>query len=100
MCTLVLHIYLLSACVCTPLSFSAYSPLCLMHTAKPTGVAFSNCMIWFQTQLILTLCQIRYHSHLWGHCRIGKLLLLIPRSYLEYHTVNRLRQLILVWTTK
>ena len=33
-----------------------------MHTGKPTGVAVSHCT-WFQTQLILTTCQIRYHSH-------------------------------------
>ena len=51
-----------------------------MHTGKPTGVAASHCITWFQTQLILTTCQIRYHSqcgiivwgsmgaywHLWG----------------------------------
>ena len=27
------------------------------------GVAVSHCITWFQTQLILTTCQIRYHSH-------------------------------------
>ena len=37
-----------------------------MHTGKPTGVAVSHCIAWFQTQLILTTCQIRYH----GHCGI------------------------------
>ena len=36
--------------------------LCLMHTGKPTGVAVSHCIAWFQTQLILTTCQIRYHA--------------------------------------
>ena len=36
--------------------------LCLMHTGKPTGVAASHCITWFQTQLILTTYQIRYHS--------------------------------------
>ena len=40
--------------------------LCLLHTGKPTGVAVSHCLIWFQTRLFLTMCQIRYHSH----CRI------------------------------
>ena len=34
-----------------------------MYTGKPTGVAVSHCITWFQTQLILTACQIRYHSH-------------------------------------
>ena len=38
---------------------------CLMHTGKPTGVAVSHCMTWFQTQLMCTMCQIRYHSHRW-----------------------------------
>ena len=37
--------------------------LCFMHTGKPTGVAVSHCITWFQTQQILTTCQIRYHSH-------------------------------------
>ena len=29
------------------------------------GMAVSQCINWFQTQLILTTCQIRYHGH-WG----------------------------------
>ena len=33
----------------------------------------SHCIIWFQTQLILVTCRIRYHSHLWGHHRTGQL---------------------------
>ena len=37
--------------------------LCLVHTGKPTDVAVSHCITWFQTQLILTACQIRYHGH-------------------------------------
>ena len=42
---------------------SIFTPsLCLMHAGKPTGVAVSHCITWFQTQLILTTCQIRYHS--------------------------------------
>ena len=45
--------------------FSAYSLLCLMHAGKPTGVAVSHRITWFQTQLILTACQIRYHSLFW-----------------------------------
>ena len=36
--------------------------LCLVHTGKPTGVAVSHCITWFQTQLILTMCQICYHA--------------------------------------
>ena len=43
--------------------FFSLQSLCLMHTGKPTGVAVSHCITWFQTQLILTACQIRYHSH-------------------------------------
>ena len=35
---------------------------CLVHTGKPTGVAVPHCTTWFQTQLILTTCQIRYHA--------------------------------------
>ena len=26
-------------------------------------MAVSHCITWFHTQLILTTCQIRYHSH-------------------------------------
>ena len=43
--------------------FFSLQSLCLTHTRKPTGVAVSHCITWFQTQLILTTCQIRYHSH-------------------------------------
>ena len=32
----------------------------------PHTAAVSRCMTWFQTQLMLTTCQIRYH----GHCGI------------------------------
>ena len=52
--------------------FSSLQSLCLVHTGKPTGVAVSHCITWFQTQLILTTCQIHYHSrHLWGHRSTG-----------------------------
>ena len=30
------------------------------------SILFLHCITWFQTQLILTMCQIRYH----GHCGI------------------------------
>ena len=63
---------------------------------KPTGVADSHCILWYQTQLILTACQIRYQSHLWGHCRTGQLWAFIPRSYLKHPPMSRPRQLILV----
>ena len=33
----------------------------------------SHCITWFQTQLILTMCQIRYRSHLWDHRSTGQL---------------------------
>ena len=69
---------------------------CLTHTGKPTGVAVSHCITWFQTQLILAKCQIRYHSHLWDHRSTGQLRTLIPRGHLEYCEMSRLRQLILV----
>ena len=45
-----------------PLFFYSIQSLCLMHTGKPTGVAVSHCITWFQIQLILTACQIRYHT--------------------------------------
>ena len=74
--------------------------LCLMCTGSPTDVAVSHCITWFQTQLILTTCQIRYHSHFWDHCRSGQLCTLIPRGGFEYHTVGRLCELILAGTKK
>ena len=51
----------LSRSLHTAVFFSLQS-LCLVHTGKPTGVAVSHCRTWFQTQLILTTCQIRYHA--------------------------------------
>ena len=48
-----------------PAFFFAHSTK-LLGTGKPTGVAVSHCITWFQTQLILTTCQIRYH----GQCGI------------------------------
>ena len=53
--------------------FFSLQSLCLMHTGKPTGLAVSHCMTWFQTQLILSRCLIRYHSHLWDHRSTGQL---------------------------
>ena len=53
--------------------FFSLQSLCLMHTGKPTGVAVSHCITWFQTQLILTTCQIRYLRLLWDHRRTGQL---------------------------
>ena len=53
--------------------FSSPQPLCLVHTGRPTGVAVSHCIARFQTQLIRTTCQIRYHSHLWDHRSTGQL---------------------------
>jgi hypothetical protein len=85
------------ACVHTALLFSLQS-LCLMHTGKPTGVAVSHCITWFQTQLIPTTCQIRYHSHSWDDRSAAQLRILIPRRFLEYHMMSRVRQLTLVWT--
>ena len=49
----------------TAIFFSLQS-LCLLHTGKPAGVAVSHCITWTQTQLILTACEVRYHTH----CRI------------------------------
>ena len=45
----------------------------IMHTVKPTGMAVSHCITWFQTQLILTMCHIQYHGHLWDHRSTGQL---------------------------
>ena len=39
--------------VFTPLVFFSLQSLCLVHTGKPTGVAVSHCITWFQTQIIL-----------------------------------------------
>ena len=36
--------------------FFSLQSLCLMHTGRPTGVAVSHCITWFQTQQILSLC--------------------------------------------
>ena len=85
--TIFLFLVLYAPQLCFILCFQSF---CLMHTGKPTGVAVSHCITWFQTQLILTTCQIRYHSHLWDHRRTGQLWILIPRDCLEYHTVSRL----------
>ena len=45
----------------TAVLFSLQS-LCLVHTGKPTSLAVFHCITQFQTQLILTTCQIRYHA--------------------------------------
>jgi hypothetical protein len=74
--------------------FFSLQPSCLTHTGKPTGMAVSHCITWFQTQIIPTTCQIRYHSH------CGIIVALDSSDYLEYCTVSRLRQIILVWTEK
>ena len=63
-CNPMIHLGLLSSYRCF-FSFCLQS-LCLMHTGKPTGVVVSHCITWFQTQLILTTCQIRYR----GQCGI------------------------------
>ena len=42
----------------TTLDTSSSYVLCLMHTGKPKGVVVSHCLTWFQTQPILTTCQI------------------------------------------
>ena len=41
--------------------------------SENTGVAVSHCITWFQTQLILPTCQIRYYRHLWDHRGTGQL---------------------------
>ena len=77
--------------VCSPQSS------CLTHAGKPTGVAVSHGITRFQTQLILNPCQIRYRSHLWDHRSSGRHWSLMPGGCLEYHTVRRVPQLILIW---
>ena len=42
--------------------FFSLQSLCLMHTGKPTGVAVSHCITWFQTQVILAACHCSVHS--------------------------------------
>ena len=67
----------------------------LCHRAVPKGVLLTTIIIYyFQTQLILTTCQIRYHSHLWDHRSTGRLRTVTPRRYLEYCEVSGLHQLI------
>ena len=61
--SLVLILYAISAFNLHTAVFFGLQSLCLMHTGKPTGVAVSHCRTWFQTQLILTTCQIRSRSH-------------------------------------
>ena len=53
-------------CVRQAQVFFGPQSLCLVHTGQPTGVAVSHCTTRFQTQPILTVCQIRYR----GHCGI------------------------------
>ena len=48
--------------------------------------------------LILTTCQICYHSHLCDHRSTGQLWALILRGCLEYQVVSRISQIMLVWT--
>ena len=57
----------------------------ILSVTTPTFTPTSITWFQFQTQLILTTCQIRYHSH----CGII--------VELEYHMVSRLHQLIFVW---
>ena len=59
-----------------------------------------HCLTCGLTLLTLTACQIRRHSHLWDHHSIRQLKTLVPRRCLESHTMHRVRQLILMWTTK
>ena len=68
--------------------------LILVWTRK-RGVV-SHCLTWFQTQQILTACQIRCHRHLWEHRSIGRLRNLIPRRCLTYHMMHRVTALFLV----
>ena len=48
--------------VCTPLSFSAYCLCASCTLGRLWAWAAFHCITWFQTQLILTTCQIRYHA--------------------------------------
>ena len=62
--------------------------------------SISHSINWFQTQLVLTLCQIRCHSHLQDQCSTGQLGMLLLRGCPGYHMAHRVRQLILFWTRK
>ena len=44
------------------LFFSLRSFVPHLDTGKPTGVAVSHCITWYQSQIILT---IRCYGHLW-----------------------------------
>ena len=48
------------------------------------SVAVSRCRTWFQTRLLLTACQTRYHSHLWDHGTPPPHLRATPLSKLQW----------------
>ena len=52
--------------LCSPLLCSLQAFVPHAHSWKPTGVAVSHCVIWYQSWLILIPCQICYHSRFMG----------------------------------
>ena len=48
--------------------WSPLTPYKAAHCVAGSG-AVSHCIIWYQSELILTTCQIHYHSHWWKHGR-------------------------------
>ena len=58
-----------------------------MHTGKPTGAAFFHCIPWFQTQLILTMFQICYHSQCGIIIALDKFLEGMLGNSLGYHPI-------------
>ena len=47
------------------------SLILFMGTLGSLQVAVSCCIKWYQIQLILATCHIRYHGHLWDHRQRG-----------------------------
>ena len=64
-----------------------------VHTGKPTGMAVSQGVIRYQTRLIRTPRQIRYHSQLCDHRRSGQPSTSIRSMSLGGCPVSRRRQL-------
>ena len=63
----------LVASIFTPLFFYSLQSLCLTHTGKPTGVAVSHCITWFQTQPIPHCVSDLLPHPLWDRCSTGQL---------------------------
>ena len=73
------------------------SQLILVWTIK--RVVVSHSITLFQTQQILTMCQMCCFCHVWDQHSIGQLRTVVRRRCLGCHMMHKARQLILVGTT-